>query len=779
MISLLVPTRGRPARFKAMLASARATASESFEICAWLDEDDPTRDQYPEDPQVRYGSGPRPYVDGVLCTSGLWTEAWALATGDIAMLASDDIVFRTRGWDQRIEAAFASVSDRIVMVYPNDGTRRQAPVNLVVSREWIEVAGFTPADFQGWFGDDWIWSIAAKLRRVVFLSDVRVSHAQRRGSDDTYRDGENARAAVGGLEGMRSRFYSPEMTARRDEQTERLRALMMDGQELVPSPVPSWFTESLKGSRMGRGELSGREDTLVVVHCYQGDAELVRAFLPQFLHHGCKVLVLSPADSPVQIDHPGVECRSAGNAAYFGQDSLDRQRAHLELLLTYPQTYFLLNDADSMCLSPEIPAYLYEGAQGTVWSNEVRETRPHPSPYPKIAFHPPYFLHRDTISRMLEVADRITAHPITPFIDWYMVALACEAGLDHKSYPDGRSGTAWKHGPIPETKEMGHNFVHTPSTHGVDGAQRMRQFVARGTVMVHSIKHPPVRDLLVVAHAKYVAQNAHRAERAARIAARTPRQPPPASPVPRGEVPSISALVAFRDDSPGQERARLWALVRGKLEREFPEIEIVQASDDGQDPFHKTLALNRAAAQASEAVFYILDSDSWVLPEAVRDGAALIGAGAAWCKPWKLKLKLGPEATENILARGDDWNGTLTSDHRRALENRNTYQPAPPLLVARHAFEAVGGMDERYRGWGGEDLALWTALKALYGVPPILQGECIHLHHPRLGRSGFDRWPGQEDSQTNAALHREYRRAARSEATMRAFLAERVLTPTR
>jgi hypothetical protein len=257
MISLCCPTRGRPARFQRMLTSARKTAVTEFEVVALLDDDDdPAR--YPEDPAVRYGSGPREYIDGVLCTSGLWTKAWEMASGDIAMLAADDIVFRSPGWDARVEEAFAAVPDRILMVYPDDGTRRKAPVNPFVSREWIQAVGeFTPSGWQGWMADEWVWSLAVELRRVVFLDDVLIAHLQRGGSDPTYRDGRKAREMVGGLEGMRARFYSPEMTARRDEQTARLRAVMDTAVEFVPDPVPAWFVESLVGSRAGREAMSG------------------------------------------------------------------------------------------------------------------------------------------------------------------------------------------------------------------------------------------------------------------------------------------------------------------------------------------------------------------------------------------------------------------------------------------------------------------------------------------------------------------------------------------
>ena len=496
MISLCVPSRGRPERFTQMVESARRTAAGEFEVVGWLDDDDPTGDRYPSD--VVYGHGPRP--PGAIM-SGLWTKAWELASGDIAMLAADDIMFRTRGWDRMVEDAFAAVPDQLVMVYGNDGTHRKAPVLPFVSRRWIELAGFTPPDYQGWFSDEWIWAMAAAIRRVVYLPRLVIRHYQGKG-DQTYQDAEEARNRAGGLMGMIEHFYSAPEAEKREDAIRKLRTGMVPGIELVPDPLPAWFTESLE--RTAGAALN--PDTLVSIHCWRGDEHLVRHALPIHLRHRCPVVVLSPEDSPVDID--GVECRSAGKRGYFGQDSLDRQRAHMEMLLEYPQNWFLMNDADSMCMSAKIPDYLYKHDH-TVWSNQVRERRPHPSPYPKLAFQPPYFMHRKAIERMLAVGP-IEAHPITPFIDWMMVAMTSEAGLRSGKFGDGRSLPAWRHQGIAETKDLGHDFVHVPTEQGFDGARYMEKLVERGTVLIHSVKHEPVLDALVAAHDRYQRRLARR-----------------------------------------------------------------------------------------------------------------------------------------------------------------------------------------------------------------------------------------------------------------------------
>ena len=502
-ITLCTPTRGRPDRFDAMCRSVAATAHENVEIVALRDRDDPTN--YMTEGVV-YGYGPRPIVDGHHQMSGLWTKAWELGSGDIAMLCADDVVFETPGWDDRIREAFRSVPDRIVMVSTANG-QDDRPLLPFVSREWIDAAGFTPPDLQGWFADEWIWSIAAELGRVIFLEDVMIRHNQF-GGDSTYVEGQKAREQLGGIQGMRRNFYSIPMVKRRDELVEKLRSVM-DPTENPVIGLP-WETDSLAwNAQARRHERLIVEDTLVVVHCYKGDKEIAKNAMPQFLHHGAQVLVLSPEDSPVRLRRSGVRSRQGGRAAYYGQDSLDRQRKHLEMLLDEPYEFFLLNDADSMCLSPTIPRYLYEQSDGVVWSNEVVEWRPHPSPYPKIAMQPPYFLTRESIERMLAVADRITAHPITPFIDWYMLALTCEAGLKHRSFPDGASFPAWQRSEIAETQSLGHNPIHKNDPDGVwHGEWAMRDRVKLGAVLIHSVKHPEVLDLLVEAHADYVRRGA-------------------------------------------------------------------------------------------------------------------------------------------------------------------------------------------------------------------------------------------------------------------------------
>lgn len=182
--------------------------------------------------------------------------------------------------------------------------------------------------------------------------------------------------------------------------------------------------------------------TLVSVHCYKGDEERVKGFLPYYLHHKCPVAIMSPEDSRVEFGsklfisgETEIGFFHAGKRAYIGQESLDRQIEHLKILLALdnPRSdFFLLNDSDSLCLTPEIPPYVY--TEPVLWSNEVIDPRTHPTNLPRLALQPPYFCSRNVLTWLVNAAPKVTMHPITPYVDHFMLQLCHAAGVTHKPF---------------------------------------------------------------------------------------------------------------------------------------------------------------------------------------------------------------------------------------------------------------------------------------------------------------------------------------------------------
>lgn len=225
-------------------------------------------------------------------------------------------------------------------------------------------------------------------------------------------------------------------------------------------------------------------NTRISIHCYAGDGRQVREMLPHLLTHECPITVLSPADSRVEITEPNVDSRFGGQQQSIGPLSIQRQREHLRILLSYPEDFFLLHDADSVCLSPEFPNYLYEEPH-TLWSNIVwiedqgernacdRRQLPH------VAFQPPYFASRGTLEALL-AASTPYRDQFDGFIDHFMVQAAVEAGVMWKGFHGGISTAI-----------------------SLDNNELQRAHVAvrhKGAIFIHGVKTPRFWQPLVAAH---------------------------------------------------------------------------------------------------------------------------------------------------------------------------------------------------------------------------------------------------------------------------------------
>ena len=237
-------------------------------------------------------------------------------------------------------------------------------------------------------------------------------------------------------------------------------------------------------------------DTLVAVSAYAGDKHQVENNLPLYLHHGCPVLILSPDDAPItSISDARVHCQWFGKAGWIGKHTLERHLLFLRALLTFPHKHFLFHDADSICLSPQIPKYLYDEPD-TIWSNEVLDTNPGPSLLPKLALQPPYFLSRRNIAAQLDATRNLPTSyygevgpseggklPVpTECIDHFVLQLAHGTAFPHRSYPDGAS-------------------FETASLHGLETMAGLVR--DHGRIFLHSVKTKAVLDRLRVEHRSF------------------------------------------------------------------------------------------------------------------------------------------------------------------------------------------------------------------------------------------------------------------------------------
>lgn len=167
MISLLTPTRGRPDSFKKMVESADETAQSPIEVIAYTDKDDTSY----VDLLTNWKAPVRWFAsDQRQPLSKLFQMCYEKANGQIFMSCDDDVIFRTWGWDMKVNRAFAQSSDKIILVYGDDGSgeeKTHAP-HPFIHQNWVDAVGrYLPSHFRGDFCDTWLNDLADGVGRKV------------------------------------------------------------------------------------------------------------------------------------------------------------------------------------------------------------------------------------------------------------------------------------------------------------------------------------------------------------------------------------------------------------------------------------------------------------------------------------------------------------------------------------------------------------------------------------------------------------------------------------
>ena len=179
--SFIVPTRQRTGQLRRLLDSVKAATRnlDEVEVILVVDEDDLETAQF----EYEGVSAKRVLVPASFGMGELNMSGYRAATGRYLMLLNDDVILRTRGWDERVLAEFQSYPDRMVLVHVNDLVFRDTLcIFPIVTREFCLLAGgICPEAYLRYRIDDHIQGIFELLgvlgrTRRIFLADVVFEH---------------------------------------------------------------------------------------------------------------------------------------------------------------------------------------------------------------------------------------------------------------------------------------------------------------------------------------------------------------------------------------------------------------------------------------------------------------------------------------------------------------------------------------------------------------------------------------------------------------------------
>lgn len=214
-------------------------------------------------------------------------------------------------------------------------------------------------------------------------------------------------------------------------------------------------------------------------------------------------------------------------------------------------------------------------------------------------------------------------------------------------------------------------------------------------------------------------------------------------------------------------------------------------------PFNKCAAVNDGFRRTHGDVIVVLDADAFMDTQALLDAAAEIrwardhGHGL-WVMPYRRLYRLTEDAARRVMNTspdlpwsmqyfgGRDWVEGWRECHEDEYENQRGSMHghmfgAMVQVHPREAFEVTGGWDERFSGWGGEDISFARCVDTLYGRHVSLNYPVYHLWHPQLPSQSSAwatarRWEGQTSN--NEDLSQRYYEAYLDYNRMRALTDE-------
>lgn len=215
---------------------------------------------------------------------------------------------------------------------------------------------------------------------------------------------------------------------------------------------------------------------------------------------------------------------------------------------------------------------------------------------------------------------------------------------------------------------------------------------------------------------------------------------------------SVPFLAARRND--GAHRDRLWRFLKQHYYSD--QLDIYEGyHKDG--PFNRSLGLNIAAELAGNwhvAVF--IDSDAYIDQEQLTKAIRLAVDTQKMVLPFDKVVEINELTTMTQILPTGKLLFEPTPEQIDRVRTEPTVTQSLFVVVPRNIYEQIGGFDEGFVGWGGEDNAFYKAAEIVGGEVLRVPGNVYHLWHQPASReyqpqNGL-RWRMYQQCQTREQL---------------------------
>jgi hypothetical protein len=225
----------------------------------------------------------------------------------------------------------------------------------------------------------------------------------------------------------------------------------------------------------------------------------------------------------------------------------------------------------------------------------------------------------------------------------------------------------------------------------------------------------------------------------------------------------VSIIIPFQSDYGPRAKAFEW--IQQYYARVMPEAEICLGLMDSKE-INKSKAVNLAAKKATRDIFVVADADVVYDPNLIEEAIKVLRKGG-FVVPFTEVLNVGYDGTKRLRKTKPKWPLDIKSGEYYKSDWVYEGFAGKLFVISRENFEAVGGFDERFIGWGGEDDAFSHAARTICGKLINLEGKVFHLWHPASS------YATNPNGKSNGKLLGRYERASGNKEKMKKLIDER------
>lgn len=248
------------------------------------------------------------------------------------------------------------------------------------------------------------------------------------------------------------------------------------------------------------------------------------------------------------------------------------------------------------------------------------------------------------------------------------------------------------------------------------------------------------------------------------------------------------AIVPYRVDASGHRRTNAEAVLSWLSELSMTVIlseyadqpdsdlsvpeGVIRLFTQGSGPFNKARACNRGYSASAEEVIAIVDADTLMDSRTFTAALNRVASHDEVIRPFSRLIELTEDQRDTYLQSAVLPQPTQT-DRDDSREGDVIPLCGGIVFMQRARYFSVGGVDERFQGWGGEDDALSDALVRTGATIKVVRNEpAFHLWHDRDIRSRI----GHDHYLRNVEQMNWWRHCSEEEMVNHISLAQLLLT---